>query len=296
MNWDFVYRGETRELEDDARRLAPGSFLRLPLGCTHFELAGPEASEPVVLVNGFSVPYYIWDPTFEALTAAGKRVLRYDLLGRGLSDRPHVAYSIDLFVRQLAELLDALQLQRVSLVGLSMGGAIASAFTVKYPERVRRLVLIDPIGTEPMPLGPVYKAALIPGISELILSLIGTDSMVKGLASDFFDPAEVERFQDRYREQMQYRGFKRAIISSLRNKAVNGSPETYEKLGKLSMPVMLLWGRQDRTLPLAQSEPILKYVPRLEFHIIEGAGHIPNCEKPEIVHPLLLEFLDRDDR
>ena len=296
MNWDWIYRGETRQLDDAARSAAGGSFIQLSRGCTHYELAGPDSSEPVVLIHGFSVPYFIWDVTFEALTAAGKRVLRYDLFGRGYSDRPHAAYSLDLFEDQLGELLAALHFEHVNLIGLSMGGAIAAGFTVKRPERVDRLVLIDPIGTEAMPLNLLYKTALLPGVSELALSLLGTEKMVESLASDFFDPAEVERFKERYRAQMQFRGFKRAILSTLRNKTVNGFPAIYRQLGQLSTPVLLLWGRQDRTLPVEQSQSILRAVPRADFHIIEDSGHIPNCEQPEVVNPMLLEFLNRNDR
>ncbi len=295
MNWDFIFQGETRELNDAERASAGGSFVYLSQGCTHYELTGSSNTEPVGLVHGFSVPYFIWDPTFDALASAGKRVLRYDLLGRGFSDRPRVAYNISLFVRQLTELLDALHLERIDLVGLSMGGAIASAFTVEFPQRVRKLVLMDPIGTEPMPLNWVYRAALLPGISELLLGLFGTEAMVKGVASDFFAASEIERFQSRYRVQMQYRGFKRAILSTVRNKAVHGFPAIYDQLGQLKMPVLLLWGRQDSTLPLSQSEAILRRVRRADFHIIEDAGHIPHCERPEVVNPLLLEFLDRND-
>ncbi len=294
MNWDFIYRGETRDLDDTARATAGGNFIRHAQGCTHHELTGPETERPVVLIHGFSVPCFIWDTTFAALASAGHRVLRYDLLGRGFSDRPHVRYGLGTFVEQLRELLDGLHITQVDLVGLSMGGIIAAEFTVRFPERVRRLALIDPIGTEPMPLNILYKAALLPGVSEAILSLFGTEQMVRNLAADFFDPSEIERFQNQYRAQMQLRGFKRAIISTLRNKVVNGSPETYARLGRLSTPVLLLWGRKDRTLPLAQSEPILKLVPRAEFHVIEEAGHIPHVEKPEVVNPLLLQFLERE--
>ncbi len=293
MNWDFIYRGETRDLDETARAAAGGSFVRLAQGCTHFELGGaPGPALPtVVLIHGFSVPYYIWDPTFEALTSKGRQVLRYDLFGRGFSDRPRTAYDIQLFVRQLRDLLDALNLGTVDLIGLSMGGAIASAFGVEHPERVRRLALIDPVGTEAMPLNLLYKTALLPGVSELILGLLGTEKMVQSLASDFYDPAQVETFRERYRTQMQFRGFKRAILSTLRNKTVNGFPEIYKRLGQLSMPVVLLWGREDQTLPIAQSRPILELVPRAALHVIEGAGHIPNCEKPDVTHPILLDFL-----
>src|SRR5512146_2198187 len=118
MNWDFIYRGETRDLDDAARAAAGGSFIRLLHGCTHYELAGPEDQRPVVLIHGFSVPYFIWDSMFAALVSAGHRVLRYDLLGRGYSDRPRVRYDLELFITQLSELLDRLHIAAAELLGL----------------------------------------------------------------------------------------------------------------------------------------------------------------------------------
>ncbi len=291
MNWDFIYRGETRDLDDAARAQASGSFIQLSDGCTHYQLGGPEKGRPVVLVHGFSVPYIIWDPTFQALVSAGFRVLRYDLFGRGFSDRPRRKYDNSLFVRQLNELLETLQLSRINLVGLSMGGAIAAAFTVRYPSRIRKLALIDPVGTQPMPLNLLYRAAILPGISELIFGLAGSGRMVRSLASDFFDPAHVAMLQDQYRVQMQFRGFKRAILSTLRSKTLNGFPDVYEQLSKLNTPILLLWGRNDQTLPFAQSRPILELIPRVEFHAIEDCGHIPHYERPAIVNPILIRFL-----
>jgi pimeloyl-ACP methyl ester carboxylesterase len=294
MSWDFIYRGETINLDDAARRTATsGSFIRLPDGYTHFELGGLVSDRPVVLVHGFSVPYFIWDPTFEGLVSSGFHVLRYDLFGRGFSDRPYLKYNIDLFVKQLEDLLDSLNFEYIDLVGLSMGGAIAAAYTVHSPERVNKLVLIDPIGIQPMPLNFLYKLAILPGISETILGLFGTENMVKGLASDFFDRSHVELFLDRYRSQMKIKGFKRAILSTLRNKSVGGFPEVYERLGMLKLPIMILWGRNDQTIPLTQSGPLLKLVSPKEFHIVDGCGHIPHYEKPEIVNSLITDFLGK---
>ncbi len=293
MNWDFIYRGETKEIDDSVRASAGGSFARLSSGYTHFELSGPEGGEPIVLVHGFSVPYFIFDPTFEFLVQNGFRVLRYDLFGRGLSDRPHVPYNVELFVNQLADLLNELHIDSAILIGLSMGGAIATSFTARFPRRVRKLVLIDPIGTEPMQLSWIYKAAALPVVSEIILGLLGTEKMVQNIASDFFDPSHVERFKNQYREQMQYRGFKRAILSTVRNRILNGVPNAYQQLGRQAIPVLLFWGRNDVTLPFEQSTGILAVVPQIEFHPIEDCGHIPHYEKPNLVNPYLLDFLNR---
>jgi len=117
---------ETRTLDDDSRKAAPGRFITLSDGIVHYELSGAANRRTVVLIHGFSVPYYLWDQTFSALTGAGYRVLRYDLYGRGYSDRPDIAYDGASWEKQLHELLAALGSRgRVDLVGASMGGSPA---------------------------------------------------------------------------------------------------------------------------------------------------------------------------
>lgn len=291
MSWRFPYRGETKILDQAARAAAPGAFLTLQGGTTHYEIGGPPEGQPVVLVHGFSVPSYIWEPTFQALIGSGLRTLRYDLFGRGFSDRPPGPYTIDFFVAQLHELLDALRLDRVALVGLSMGGPIAATFAARFPQRVRSLVLIDPVGFRPMPLSPALRLALLPGIGELALGLLGDDRLLNGIAADFFDPEQISLFLQRYRVQMQYRGFKRAILSTLRGDALAGSPQAYFQLAGQNIPILLIWGRNDRTIPFENSRPILEAIPRAEFLPVENCGHIPHYERPEFVNPILLRFV-----
>jgi alpha-beta hydrolase superfamily lysophospholipase len=121
------YNREFTTIDDVVRSRSPGRFAKTADGFVHYQLDGPAAARTVVLIPGFSVPYYIWDPTFQGLVNAGFRVLRYDLLGRGLSDRPELIYGPDLFDRQLANLLTAVGIvQPVDLAGLSMGGPIQS--------------------------------------------------------------------------------------------------------------------------------------------------------------------------
>jgi pimeloyl-ACP methyl ester carboxylesterase len=243
-------------------------------------------------IKWFSVPYFIYDPTFEFLTRSGYRVLRYDLFGRGFSDRPHARYNLDLFVQQLADLLDALRLTRpLNLVGLSMGGPITAAFTARHPERVSKLVLIDPAGARPIVLSPLLKAAKIPLVAETVLGLFGTENMVRSAASDFYDPKLVEEFQARYAVQMQYRGFKRAILSTIRNDMLGSFIEHYKRVGVIGKPVLLFWGRNDTTVPFEHSDDLRAAIPNAQFHVIEDCGHIPHYEKPDEVNPILLEFL-----
>ncbi|MGC8856637.1 MAG: alpha/beta fold hydrolase [Anaerolineae bacterium] len=279
-------------MNEATRASAPGVFVRLPLGVTHYELGGPANAPTVVLVHGFSVPSYIWDPTFCALSEAGRRVLRYDLFGRGYSDRPRLKYDLDLFVRQLHDLLEALEIQEpVDLIGLSMGGPITAGFIQKYPQRVRRVVWIDPAGARPIGLSPLLRVATLPGIGELALALFGQESLVRGIASDFFDPTLVAEFQERYRVQMQFKGFRGAILSTVRSGMLGSFIEVYREVGKLGKPTLLIWGKNDTTVPLDHSRDLLVAVPHAEFHLIEACGHIPHYERPQEVNPILLQFL-----
>ena len=290
----FSFRAETKELDEQTRTEASGSFIQLTDGFTHYELSNPVAEETIVLVHGFSTPYFIYDPTFDFLTQSGFRVLRYDLFGRGFSDRPHTSYNIDLFVNQLGELLEALHIMRpVNLTGLSMGGPITAAFTVRFPEQVEKLVLIDPAGTRPVAPSLALKVAAMPGISEMILHLVGREGMLRMIASDLFDRGYVEHFQSRYRVQMQYNGFRRAILSTVRNGMLGSFRDCYQRIGKMNKPVLLFWGREDHTVPISHSSNLREIIPQAEFHVIEHCGHIPHYEHAEEVNPILLEFLMR---
>lgn len=291
----FSYRGETKELDELTRQQVSGSFVQLPSGITHYELSNPEAKNTVVLVPGFSTPYFIFDPTFDFLSKAGLRVLRYDLLGRGFSDRPETRYDIRLFVRQLHDLLEVLDLTGpVGLVGLSMGGPLTAAFMARFPERVKKLVLIAPAGVKRVFPLIALKAAMIPGIGETILNLIGNGGMVKNIASDFFDQTYVEHFRGRYLVQMQYKGFKQAILSTVRNGMLDSFMEDYQCIGKMDKPVLLFWGRQDQTVPFHHSINLREAIPQAVIHVIEDGGHIPHYEKPGEVNPILLQFLQTE--
>jgi len=290
----FPFRDEVKELNNEFRQSVGGSFISLPDGITHYELSNEGQENTVILVHGFSVPYFVYDPTFKFLTDSGFRVLRYDLFGRGFSDRPHTPYNIDLFVKQLSDLLDTFRFTLpINLIGLSMGGPITATFTTRYPGRVKSLTLIDPAGAKAISLSPMLRAAQLPFLAEAALSLMGSERLVKTAAKDFFDPRLVEHFMDKYKVQMQYKGFKRAILSTIRNGMLASFNETYQRIGRLKKPVLLFWGTNDETVPFDHSNDLRTAIPNAEFHAVENCGHIPHYEKPDVVNPILLDFLRR---
>ena len=291
MPWTIPYFGETEELNEAVRASVAGSFIQLSDGYTHYELDGPSDGEPVVLVHGFSVPYFIWDPTFAFLTESGFHVLRYDLFGRGYSDRPRVRYDIDLFCKQLRELLDTLGIERFNLAGLSLGGPISATFTTRYPERVKKLVLVDPAGAKQVILAKAIFSEIAPIAGKMISGLFRNRQRAKEFASDFYDPANVKTFVEKYMVHVKYKGFTRAILSTMRNGMLGDFSATYRKIGELGAPTLLFWGRDDQTVPFTYSQVILEAIPQVEFHAFDHCGHIPHYEKPSEANPLLLEFL-----
>ena len=283
---------EKIKLNDTVRASLPGQFVKLSLGVVHYELAGPENAPTIVLVHGFSVPYYIWDRTFAALTQAGFRVLRYDLYGRGFSDRPEKDYNLDLYDSQLEELLPALNIQGpIDLVGLSMGGPIVASYANHHPDQVRSLILIDP-EVAPVSIRQIFPLNL-PLIGEYFMTVfVASVQLPKSQSSDFYRPDKFPDWEAMFRVQLQYKGFRRAILSSIRFMPSMDAAAEYSAVGKQNMPVLLIWGREDKTVSAADIQQLKELIPEIEYHIIEAAGHIPQYERPEVVNPLLVNFLN----
>jgi pimeloyl-ACP methyl ester carboxylesterase len=281
---------EATELGPDARTRAPGSFVTLSRGTVHYEVAGPAEGQPVVLVHGFSVPSYIWDPTFRTLAESGFRVIRFDLYGRGYSDRPRTTYDRALFVGQVAELLDSLRVaDPVDVVGLSMGGAVTAGFAAEHPERLRRLVLIAPFNT-PVDLGPIA----LPGVGEYINRVHFTPSLAASQRGDFADPERFPGWEARFREQMRYRGFAHAILSTGRHFVTRDPLPDFRATGALGRPTLLVWGDEDRAIPIDQRARVEAALgASTEFLPVPGAGHLPHYEEPELVGARIAAFLGR---
>jgi pimeloyl-ACP methyl ester carboxylesterase len=288
----FYFDDENLPLNAEIRAQFNETFIDLPAGTVYYELAGPEEGEVVVLVPGFSVPAYIWDPTFEALTQAGFRVLRFDFYGRGHSDRPDVDYTIPFFAEQLGQLVEELDLASpVNLVGLSMGGPVVTHFTNRNPQTVKRLVLVDPMVFTPSrdDIGPLA----LPLVGEYLAAVFLIPRTAAGQSGDFHDKERFPNWEERFREQMQYHGFRAAILSTVRNFPAQDTLVEYQELGRKDLPVQLFWGRQDQSIPLEHSEKLLELVPQARLNIIENAGHLPHFEQADTVNPLLIEFFRR---
>ena len=275
-------------LDATARAAAPGKFVQLHGGITHYDVTGPDSGRTVVLLNGFTVPFYIWDPTRETLADNGFRVLRYDYFGRGYSDRPKLQYDLATYDGQLSELLDSLGIRGViDVAGVSMGGAIAANFADRHPDRVRTLTLVDPgIGL----FAETPAPASIPVLGEFALTLAASE-MAKSQLTDFLHPERYPDWEERYKGQMRYKGFRRSMIRTMRGDVFKRSAKSFTTLAQSQIPILIFWGKEDRTVPFALSDTVRAAFSRAEFHAIDSAAHLPHIEQPALVHSLLLSFL-----
>lgn len=287
---------ETITLNPQTRAGIAGQFIDLPDGTVHYELSGPVDGPAVVLVHGFSVPYYVWDPTAEALSSAGFRVLRYDLFGRGYSDRPDVTYDLDFFVKQLDDLTSAvLPGEPLNIVGLSMGGPITATFTNRNPDLVQSLTLIAP-ETMPVTWKDIFPMN-VPLLGEFVMKAYMVPVYLpQSQISDAYNPQVLPDWEQKYRVQMQYKGFRQALLSTIRNLPNMDALHEYDLVGKMDLPVLIIWGEEDQSVSSEAISMALQAIPRAQYLQVKEAGHLPHYEQPAVVNPTLISFLESNSK
>ena len=201
---ELIKNIEKFDLTEQEKSKYPGSFIKLKCGETHYEIKGE--GENAVLVHGYATPYYIYDKIFDFLVSKGYRVLRYDLLGRGFSQRVDEDYTPSLFAEQLKEITDEFMPEGIFyLYGTSMGGAVTTAFAAKYPERVKKLFLLAPAGMNFNP--PLYmKMAKVPGLGEIMFKTIGAKTLLKKCCSELiYSKNEEDYYMEKFAESIRYK-------------------------------------------------------------------------------------------
>lgn len=272
------------------RSESKGSFIKLNDGYTHYEISGNQNSQPIILVHGFSEPYYVWDQNYNYLVTAGFRVIRYDLYGRGLSDRPNAKYDASLYVRQLHELIGALHItKKITFIGVSMGGAVISEYYRKYPKTVNSIVLFDPAGI-PKPEPLIRKILKLPIIGNYVMRVFGNKILMPS-GDDFYRPNKFPNWDNLFKEQMQYKGFKQAILSTIRYFHFYRQTKNLVLIGKANTPVLLFWGKEDKIIPYRYHNSFIKLIPETKFYPINNAGHMSNIEGSNFANPIVVEWL-----
>lgn len=290
----LLAKAQTKDLTPEEKAKAPGDFIDLPCGFTHYELAGEGA--PCVLVHGYATPYFIYDKLFQTLVNNGYRVLRYDLLGRGLSERVDTVYSAELFARQLFELTNALLPDTpFHLFGTSMGGTVTATFCALYPGRARSVTWLAPAGMDTFRPPFYMKLANIRGIGGVVFNAIGEKTLLSKCASEatHVPQDESDDFMRKFAYALQYKGFVRCTLSSLRNTilATEKATKAYAATAAQGIPLLCVWGEEDKTMPIYQAERMLEVCPQVQLVRFPGSGHIFVFDEGDRTADVVLPFL-----
>ena len=273
------------------RRYAPPpSAFRQVAGLTlHLRDEGPRDAPAVLLLHGFGVSLHLWDG-WAPLLAARYRVLRCDLPGFGLTGPdPSGDYSDERAVAVLAALLDDFGIARAHVIGSSMGGRIAWRFAAAHPERLHRLVLLAPDGfAEP---GAEGRPPRIPWAFRLLPWVLPERPLRRLAAAGHGSPETLtEPIFRRTHDLLRAPGVRRAMLERLRQTRPC-DPRPF--LARITAPTLLLWGEQDRMIPLAHAENYRRAIPQAELVVLPSLGHAPMEEAPERSLAPVLDFLSR---
>ncbi len=288
---DNTYESVTKDAAFRASLELPegAAFVSLSEGVTYYRFANGESCTTAdILVHGFSVPSYIWDPTYDFLASKERCVVTLDLYGRGFSDNPDVAYTDELFAKQVLELLDHLKIQKANLLGLSNGGRVISQVAGLAPERIEQLIYVASSGFR-----DVSRAANVDvsqaEIDELVASY---PELPSGQLSDFKDPTDFQDWDDKYAELLVHKGFARALISTRKNHDSRELDRIHAGLQASDIPVTTIWGDSDTVVVYSGfAEKLERLLPRRVEHFVPESGHLPHMENPTYFEALLTEQL-----
>ena len=259
---------------------------------------------PILFVHGLMSSRRTWADQWVRL-AADHRVLAPDLFGHGESAKPLGDYSLGAHAASLRDLLDALELDAVCVVGHSLGGGIAMQLAYLFPERVERLVLVSSggLGRE---LNPVLRAATLPG-SELVLPVLASD-WVHGIGDTALrvwsraglpavSPSTTEAW--RALATLADGDTRRAFLATSRS-VIDAGGQTVSARNRLSglssREVLLIWGEGDRMIPAAHVEAARAELPHSQVAMLPRSGHFPHLDEPDAFAAVLATFVQAPGR
>ena len=313
-------RRETLSRFDAAPRT--GRFVRAADVYMFVQEEGPPDGEPVVFIHGTGAWGEIWRGTMRTLGAAGYRSIALDMPPFGYSSHPaNVDYGDDAQARRIIGVLDALRLERATLVGHSFGGRPTMQATFLAPQRVERLVLVDAaldlargcldaevsgchtVVRDSFPAseasGPwLARAALrVPALREAAVSATLTNPMMtRRLLSKLVANREavtherVAMLQRPFTLQGSTPGVARWLVPFATTRTSSMATDR-SRYPALRMPTMVLWGARDSLTPMAQGMDVARLIPNSHWEVLPSAGHIPAIEDPRSFDAALLDFL-----
>jgi len=261
-------------MNEAARAQASGAFADLPCGKTRYQWSGPPQGPIAVCIHGLTTPAYVWQEVEHGLAEAGYRVLTYDLFGRGYSDRVSGAQNADFFTTQLRALLKDQNVRGdITLLGYSMGAAIAANYAAKHPDMVKQLILIAPAGLGISVAGMQKLIINTPVIGDWFMAVFGGYLVRKGVRAESATPSVVAGIYDRQIADTRVRGFLPAVLSSLRNILSRPLDNEHRTIAKAGIPLTAIWGQADTVVPSTGRDRLATLNPAAQQITVPNAPH-----------------------
>ncbi|MGI8662596.1 MAG: alpha/beta fold hydrolase [Acidimicrobiales bacterium] len=260
---------------------------------------GPSGKKPVLLlVHGMAGSSATWPEVMPAL-ASRYTVLAPDLPGHGESDKPRQDYSLGANANVLRDMLFALDVERATVIGQSLGGGVALQLAYQHPQLCERLVLVSSGG-----LGPevswLLRALALPGVELVMPALFPSFARDAGNAIS----RGLRRLGVRAPHlEQEWRGYaslsdpatRDAFLRTLRS-VVGASGQTVSAHDRLylasHLPTLIVWGERDRIIPIEHGRAAHAAIPGSRFEIFEGSGHFPHAEEPQRFIDVISDFVD----
>ena len=271
-----------------------GGFIDLGDHLVHYLDYGE--GPPVLLLHGGGAGSAIWFKQIQVLSKT-RRVIAPDHPVFGLSTQDaYKAPFLPNLVSYMVRLFDELGLDRVDVVGLSMGAQAALAMALEDPDRLGKLVVIDSAGLgRAFPL--IFKLATVPLFGRLIVrpNRWGQDNYFKTMEvvnSDFTGASAYKQYAYDVTLPDGHGHAMRSSLVATTNMLGQKSIFTDEELASISAPTLALWGAEDRVFPLEHGYRLAQLLPNVSMHIIENARHVPFLDHPDAVNDLITGFLN----
>jgi pimeloyl-ACP methyl ester carboxylesterase len=290
----FAYQQPDRTVAELKGRWTDSASQFMPIAGmqVHYKDEGPRNDPmPIVLLHGTSSSLHTWDGWADALKTQ-RRVIRFDLPAFGLTGpSPDHNYSIENYASTVISILDKLGVEHCLLGGNSLGGYIAWATAVLYPQRIKQLVLVDasgyPFKSDSVPIG--FKIAQTPVLNTLMKEVLPRFLVKDSVENVFGDPTRVTpELVNRYFELTTRAGNRQALVERFKQTRPG---EFSKRVSEIKIPTLILWGQRDHLIPAAIADRFHQDIATSTLVRFETLGHVPHEEDPLATVAALKDFL-----
>lgn len=249
---------------------------------------------PLVLVHGSPTSSFLWRDMIEELSAHG-RIIALDLPGFGLSDPPHNGdYTISNYARIFESFLEALSIEQATLICHDYGGPVVLTYALQHPEKYNRLIILDTFLHRDLPPWPLsWKIARIWPFGEIFMRLGGQYITRSALEEGVIDKSRIsdQVLQRFYMPDGNPDKLNKTMLGTLRVDYMEDLEFIEKNLKTIEKPTLILWGEDDKFLPLSLGDRIQKDIKGSRMEIIPNCGHFVQEDKPERATEIIIDFL-----